>query len=61
MAPSALNEARRELAHLRSMIDEARRDLGIEVKPAPIAAKRSVGPRREAQTSEPGRRRVPAA
>jgi hypothetical protein len=42
MAPSAVNEARRELAQLRSMIDEARRELGIETpKPAPIAAERS--------------------
>lgn len=41
MAPSAVNEARRELAQLRSMIDEARRELGIETpKSAPIAAKR---------------------
>ena len=41
MAPSAVNEARRELAELRSMIDEARRELGIDAKPTPIAAKRS--------------------
>jgi hypothetical protein len=40
MAPSAVNEARRELAQLRSMIDDARRDLGIEAKPAQIAARR---------------------
>ena len=42
MAPSAVNQARREIAKLRSMIDEARRDLGIEdTKPSPISAKRS--------------------
>ena len=42
MAPSAVNEARREIANLRSMIDEARHDLGIEdEKPSPITAKRS--------------------
>lgn len=41
MAPSAVNQARRELAELRSMIDDARRELGIETKPAQIAAERS--------------------
>ncbi len=53
MAPSAVNEARRELAHLRSMIDDARRELGIEAEPAQIAAQRSgrrrVGLRRAAR------------
>ena len=41
MAPSAVNQARREISELRSMIDDARRELGIETKPAQIAAKRS--------------------
>ena len=41
MAPSAVNQARREIAELRSMIDDARRELGIEAKPHQLAAKRS--------------------
>lgn len=53
MASSAVNEARRELAHLRSMIDDARHELGIEAKPAQIAAQRSgrsrLGSRRAAR------------
>jgi hypothetical protein len=40
MTPSAVNEARLQLAQLRSMIDEARLELGFETKPAQIAAKR---------------------
>ena len=54
MAPSAVNEARRELAQLRSMIDDARRELGIETKPAQIAAKRSgrgLGSRKSIRTA----------
>jgi hypothetical protein len=41
MTPSAVNEARREIAQLRSAIDDARRELGIDTKPAQIAAQRS--------------------
>ena len=55
MAPSAVNEARRELAQLRSMIDDARRELGLETKPAQISAQRSsrrrLGSRKAAQAA----------
>ena len=61
MAPSAVNEARRELAELRSMIDEARRELGIEPKPAQIAAKRSGRRRLGARKAARAARKTSAA
>jgi hypothetical protein len=42
MALSEVNQARREIEKLRGMIDEARRDLGIETaEPTQIAVKRT--------------------
>jgi hypothetical protein len=61
MAPSAVNDARRELAQLRSMIDDARRELGIEAKPAQIAVKRTPSRRRNGSSSTERRRQAPAA